>query len=176
MKVILIGKPQVAGYLSDNAVAFLKEKGFAHEDLTGDYPALDIMKRNNPLLVEAVEKYGEEMPYLEIVDVPLGKYAILGSLNEQSAVTETLVKEGCYWLPSCSPSVLLVETDAAGIEELNVAIALFGAFKRAGINYIAEIEAYTRSELVYRIAKTKKDEQRIDEMIEDNPQLQLKAE
>jgi len=176
MKVILIGKPQVAGYLSDNAVAFLKEKGFEHKDLTGDYPALEMMKRNDPLLVEAVEKYGEEMPYLEIVDVPLGKYAILGSLNEQSAVTETLVKEGCYWLPSSNPSVLLVETDAAGIDELNAAVGLLNAFMRAGINYIAEIEAYTRSELVYRFAKMKKDVQRIDDMIKDNPQLQLKPE
>jgi len=176
MKVILIGKPQVAGYLSENAIAFLKEQGFVHEDLTDEYSAIDVMKRNDPLLVEAVEKYAEEMPYLEIVDVPLGKYAILGSLNEQTAVTETLVKDGCYWLPSCSPSVLLVETDAAGIDELNAAVGLLNAFMRAGINYIAEIEAYTRSELVYRFTTMKKHVQWIDDMIKDNPQLHLKAE
>jgi len=162
MKVILIGKPQVAGYLSENAIAFLKEQGFVHEDLTDEYSAIDVMKRNDPLL--------------EIVDVPLGKYAILGSLNEQTAVTETLVKDGCYWLPSCSPSVLLVETDAAGIDELNAAVGLLNAFMRAGINYIAEIEAYTRSELVYRFTTMKKHVQWIDDMIKDNPQLHLKAE
>ncbi len=177
MKIVVIGKPQAAGYLSENAIAFLKEKGFEHAELTEANPAIDLLERNNLLLVEAVEKYNDEMPYLEIITVPEGKYAILGvNHGQEGTVHEIVVRADAYWQPSTRLCEIIVE-EPVKLENI-ASVYLQNRLKRINVCYLHELEAFTLREIMDKCGihiRGSKGKGELEQLIEEY-NIKLKAE
>ena len=109
MKIVFICRRVVGdGFLSRNAMTYLKSQGFEfdtekeegvfrnNEEWTS-ISSIGI-KRTDHRLVEAIERYGYEMPHFEVIDVPDGNYKILTSYSGQDdTLIEVVVEEGHYW-------------------------------------------------------------------------------
>lgn len=137
MKIVLITNDYQGGYLLEDVVTFLKEKGFTDEnkELEKEAPAADWLKRNDPILIEAVEKFAEILPCLEVLEVPEGNYTILRFYNgPHDAIREVLVKANNYWQTSTSKVVEIpVESDKKLAETDKASVWLFNRLKEMGM-------------------------------------------
>lgn len=173
MKIVLITNDYQGGYLLEDVVTFLKERGFTDEnkEFEKETPVADWLKRNDPLLIEAVEKFAEILPCLEVLEVPEGNYTILSFCNgPHNAIREVLVKANSYWQTSNGKVVEIPVVSDKQLTETDKASAwLCNRLKEMGITHMHQMQNVTPGELIekYKGPSKEKFERELHELVEE---------
>jgi hypothetical protein len=138
-----------------------------HKEFSEANPAIDLMRRNDPLLIEAIKKYKDEMPALEIIEVPEGSYEILYMPDGDGFGAEILIKKDCVVWPKNNRKRLAVESTGV-LANIEMNVRLRNKLNAVGIHYLHELEKYTKEEVINKCGlRSEEDKKKLDWFIEE---------